>query len=74
MIPLPKEKIKLILIQCHHQKIVDFTFDESQGIIIFEDKTEQIQPYEEFLDLFIEIAIEKEKYRKLDDAFIKKKA
>ena len=40
LIPLPLEKIKKMLIIAHHQKVIDFTFDESQGIIVFEDKSQ----------------------------------
>jgi hypothetical protein len=35
LIPLPLDKIKKMLILAHRQKIIDFTFDESQGIIVF---------------------------------------
>ena len=48
LIPLPLEKIKRILIEAHRQKTLDFTFDESQGILVFEDQAQQINPSEEF--------------------------
>jgi hypothetical protein len=45
-----------MLIIAHHQKVIDFTFDESQGIIVFEDKNQQVNPTEVFHQLFIEVA------------------
>jgi len=40
LIPLPLHEIKKMLILAHRQKAIDFTFDESQGIIVFEDQSQ----------------------------------
>lgn len=74
MIPLPLEKIKRILIEAHRQKTLDFTFDESQGILVFEDQAQQINPSEEFHEIFIDVSLLVEEQRKLDDTHIRRKA
>lgn len=38
LIPLAKDKVEKILIECHRSKIIDFSLDESQGIVVFEDR------------------------------------
>ena len=45
LIPLPKEKIEKILLESYHQQIIEFILDEKEGIVIFEDKSEEINPY-----------------------------
>jgi hypothetical protein len=35
MIPLPRSKIEKILLDSYHQKLLEFTLDENQKIIIF---------------------------------------
>ena len=40
LIPLPLPQIKKMLILAHRQRVIDFTFDESQGIIVFEDQNQ----------------------------------
>lgn len=57
LIPLPLPQIKKMLILAHRQKTIDFSFDESQGIIVFEDQSQQVNPSEEFHNLFISISI-----------------
>ncbi len=73
LIPLPKQKIEKILLSSYHQKILDFVLDEDQKIIIFEDKSSgdrSLNPTENFLSIYIDLAIEKEKQRQEDGAFI----
>jgi hypothetical protein len=41
LIPLPRAKIEKILLSSYHQKVLDFSLDENQKILIFEDKSEQ---------------------------------
>jgi translation initiation factor 3 subunit A len=57
LINLPLEKIKRILIEAHRQKTLDFTFDESQGILVFEDQAQQTNPTEEFHQIFIDVSL-----------------
>lgn len=35
-----------MLIIAHAQRAIDFTFDESQGIIVFEDQSQEANPTE----------------------------
>jgi hypothetical protein len=76
MIPLPRSKIEKILLDSYHQKLLEFTLDENQKIIIFEDKSSEkaANPTENFLSIYIDLALEKEKQRKMDGAHIIKKA
>ena len=75
LIPLEKQKIERILLSSYHQKILDFVLDEDQKIIIFEDKSSQREstPTEAFFDIYIDLAIEKEKQRDDDQKHILKK-
>ena len=63
-----------MLILAHRQKIIDFTFDESQGIIVFQDQSQSINPTEEFHNLFLEVASAYEEQRSYDESYIRKKA
>lgn len=71
---MPLENIKRILIEAHRQKTLDFTFDESQGILVFEDQAQQTNPSEEFHEIFIDVSLLLEENRKLDEAHIRRKA
>jgi hypothetical protein len=68
LIPLPKQKIERILLSSYHQRILDFVLDEDQKIIIFEDKSSEKEsnPTENFFDIYLDLAIEKEKQREDD--------
>lgn len=57
LIPLPLPQIKKMLILAHKQQTINFTFDESQGIIVFSDQNEQVNPTEEFNQLFMDVAV-----------------
>ena len=46
-----------MLIQAHKQRTLSFTFDEAQGAIIFEDQDKQINPTQQFHELFIEVSL-----------------
>lgn len=76
MIPLHKDKIEKILLDSYHQKLLEFTMDENQKIIIFEDKTNEksANPTENFMSIYIDLALEKQKQRKMDGSHIIKKA
>ena len=65
LIPLPRQKIERILLSSYHQKILDFVLDENQKIIIFEDKSSEKEsnPTENFFEIYLDLAIEKEKQR-----------
>ena len=63
-----------MLILAHRQRIIDFTFDESQGIIVFEDHSQLVNPSEEFHSLFVEVAAAYEAGRSYDEKFIRGKA
>lgn len=75
LIPLPKQKIERILLSSYHQRILDFVLDEDQKIIIFEDKSSEKEsnPTENFFDIYLDLAIEKEKQREDDEKHILKK-
>ena len=68
LIPLQKQKIERILLSSYHQRILDFVLDEDQKIIIFEDKSSEKEsnPTENFFDIYLDLAIEKEKQREDD--------
>lgn len=63
-----------VLLESHHRKVIDYVLDEKQGILIFEDKLEETNPYEEFLTCYVDVAILHEESRKYDIEFILKKA
>lgn len=65
LIPLPRQKIERILLSSYHQKILDFVLDENQKIIIFDDKSSEKEsnPTENFFEIYLDLAIEKEKQR-----------
>ncbi len=73
LIPLPLAQIKKMLILAHRQKTIDFTFDESQGIIVFEDQSQQINPSEEFHNLFMSVSLVCEEGRPVDEVHIRRK-
>ena len=58
----------------HRQKAIDFTFDESQGIIVFEDQSQEVNPSEEFHSLFMGVAIACERGRIVEEQHIRNKA
>lgn len=62
-----------MLILAHKQKTLGFTFDEAQGVIIFEDQTQQINPTEEFHELFVDVTMLHETYKPLDEQHIRNK-
>lgn len=62
-----------MLILAHKQQTIDFTFDESQGIIVFEDQNKEINPTEEFQTLFMDVAIAYELERTVDEKHIRRK-
>lgn len=68
------EKIKKILIEAHHEKTLDFTFDENQGILVFEEDCQQINPSEEFHEIFMQVSLLVEEQRKPDESHIRRKA
>lgn len=72
---MPKQKIERILLSSYHQKILDFVLDEDQKIIIFEDKSSEKEsnPTEKFFEIYVDLAIEKEKQREDDGKHILKK-
>lgn len=74
LIPLPLPQIKRMLILAHRQKTIDFTFDESQGIIVFEDQAQQVNPSEEFHNLFMNVSLACEAGRAVDEPHIRHKA
>jgi hypothetical protein len=74
LIPLPLPQIKKMLILAHRQRTIDFTFDESQGIIVFEDQSQQVNPTEEFHNLFMSVAMTYESGRAFDEKHIRIKA
>lgn len=75
LIPLSRQKIEKILLSSYHQKILDFVLDEDQKIIIFEDKSslKESNPTESFFDIYLDLAVEKEKQREDDEKHILKK-
>lgn len=63
-----------MLILAHKQRTIDFTFDERQGIIIFEDQHEEVNPTEEFHNIFMSVALACERGKVKDEKHIKEKA
>ena len=57
LIPLPLDQIKAMLIRAHKQRTLSFTFDEAQGAIIFEDQDQQVNPTQQFHELFVEVSL-----------------
>lgn len=66
LIPLPKSKIEKVLLESHQRKVIDFVLDEKQGIISFQEKSDETNPYEEFLSTYIDVALLHEETREVD--------